>query len=75
MADYTKKTLQMTFNNSVGKSLTLSFPYPKDGITTVEIEEVMDTLITKDIIFSNDGDLVSKKDGGVIEKTFTDLVD
>lgn len=75
MADYTKKTLQMTFNNSVGKSLTLSFPYPKDDITTVEIEAVMDTLITKNIIFSNDGDLTSKKDGGVIEKTFTDLVD
>ncbi|MCK5847882.1 MAG: DUF2922 domain-containing protein [Caldisericia bacterium] len=75
MADYTKKTLQMTFNNSVGKSLTLSFPYPKEDIITTEIESAMDTLIAKDIIFSNNGDLLSKKDGGVIEKTFTDLVD
>ena len=75
MADYTKKTLQMTFNNSNGKSVTLSFPYPKDDITTTEIEAVMDTLIAKNIISSSDGDLSTKKDGGVVEKTFTDLVD
>lgn len=74
MSDYTKKTLQMQFTNSVGKTSTLTFPYPKEDLTEGQIQTVMNTLITKNILQSNGGDLSSIKDGGVVQKTFTDLI-
>lgn len=75
MADYAKKVMQLIFENSLGKQTTISIPYPKDTITALELETLMNTMITKNII-SNDGvELSSIKDGGIVEKTFTDLVE
>jgi hypothetical protein len=75
MADYTKKVLQMVFENSLGKQTTISIPYPKDTVTTLELETLMNTMVTKNIIAIDGAELSSIKDGGVVEKTFTDLVE
>jgi hypothetical protein len=75
MADYSKKVLQMVFENSLGKQTTISIPYPKDSITTLELETLMDSFVTKNIISVNGAELSQNKDGGIIEKSFTDLVD
>ncbi len=75
MADYSKKVLQMIFENSLGKQTTISIPYPKDTITALELETLMNTMVTKNIISNDGAELSSIKDGGIVEKTFTDLVE
>jgi hypothetical protein len=75
MADTSVTTLQLSFLSATGVPHTMSFKYPKSGLTTLEIETVMDLIITKDIILSTGGDLSSKKDGGIIVRSFTDMVD
>ncbi len=75
MADYAKKVLQMIFENSLGKQTTISIPYPKDTITALELETLMNTMVTKNIISNDGAELSSIKDGGIVEKTFTDLVE
>ncbi|MDD4029685.1 MAG: DUF2922 domain-containing protein [Caldisericia bacterium] len=75
MADYSKKVLQMVFENSLGKQTTISIPYPKDTITALELETLMDSIVTKNIVSVNGAELSLSKDGGIVEKTFTDLVD
>ncbi|HPJ12897.1 MAG TPA: DUF2922 domain-containing protein [Caldisericia bacterium] len=75
MADYAKKVLQMIFENSLGKQTTISIPYPKDTITALELETLMNTMITKNIISNDGAELSSIKDGGIVEKSFTDLVE
>jgi hypothetical protein len=75
MADYSKKVLQMVFENTLGKQTTISIPYPKESITSLELETLMDSFVTKNIISVNGAELSQNKDGGIIEKSFTDLVD
>ncbi len=75
MADYAKKVLQMIFENTLGKQTTISIPYPKDTVTALELETLMNTMVTKNIISIDGAELFSIKDGGIVEKTFTDLVE
>jgi hypothetical protein len=75
MPDTSVTTLQLTFLNASGAPYTMSFRYPKDDLVTLDIETVMDLLITKDIVLTAGGALSTKKDGGIIVRSFTDMVD
>lgn len=75
MATSTKKVLRMTFNNAMGGAVSLTLPEPKDGITSAEIEAVMDQIIAKNIFFGTGGAMVSKRDVKIVNTTTDDLYD
>lgn len=63
----------MTFNNAAGKIVTMTLDQPKEGITSAEIETVMDQIIDRDIFFTSGGGLVSKRDIKIVNTTTEDL--
>lgn len=73
MAITTKKVLRMTFNNASGNAVTMTLPQPKADLTAVQIEAVMDQIITKNIFLSAGGDLISKRDVKIVGTTTEDL--
>jgi hypothetical protein len=75
MATSTKKVLRMTFNNAMGGTSSITLAEPKDGITTAEIEAVMDQIITKNIFLGSGGALISKSDIKIVNTTTDDLYD
>ncbi|MCO1600949.1 DUF2922 domain-containing protein [Desulfosporosinus nitroreducens] len=73
MAITTKKVLRMTFTNAAGKTVTMTLDQPKEGITSAEIETVMDQIISKDIFFTSGGGLVSKRDIKIVDTKTEDM--
>ncbi|MHB8126701.1 MAG: DUF2922 domain-containing protein [Desulfitobacteriaceae bacterium] len=71
----TKKILRMTFNDSLGGAVSITLPEPKADLTAVQIEAVMDQIITKNVFVGTGGTLISKKDIKIIGTTTDDLYD
>lgn len=74
MAEVTK-TLRMVFKNQAGSNYTLTLDDPRDDVTGAEIEAVMDQIIAANVISTAGGDLVSKYDVKIIDRTVNDLYD
>ncbi len=74
MAEITK-SLRMVFKNEAGTNYTLTLDDPRDDVTGTEIEAVMDQVIAANVIFTSGGDLVSKSDVKIIDRTVNDLYD
>lgn len=74
MADITK-TLRMVFKNQAGTNFTLTLDNPRDDVTSAEIEAVMDQIIAANVISTSGGDLASKYDVKIIDRTVNDLYD
>jgi len=75
MADSIVSYVRMTFKNTSGNSYSIQLRYPKEDLTTTEVEGVMNTIIAKNIISTKGGNLNTVADGGVLIRSFTDLVD
>jgi len=75
LASVTKKVLRMTFNNTLGNAVTLTLPSPKADLTSLQIEAVMDQIITKNIFLTSGGELISKRDIKIVDTTTNDLFD
>lgn len=43
------ETLQMIFSNTDGRNTTLSIADPEPGLTALEVEAVMDSVITRNV--------------------------
>ena len=70
-----RKVIVMVFGTSDGKTHRMKFNNPKDGLTTDNVQSVMNTIISKNIIQTKSGaTLTGIKDGGVVERTYTDLI-
>lgn len=52
-------TLTMTFLNKEGKNFSLRLPKVRTDITEVEVEELMTTILEKNLFFMGDKELVS----------------
>ncbi|MEA3313082.1 MAG: DUF2922 domain-containing protein [Caldisericota bacterium] len=70
----TKKTIQMSFMTENGKTYRMEFNNPKATLTTTDVQTVMQMIIDRNIILTTNGALVSIKDGGVVDRTYTDLI-
>ena len=75
MAITNNKVLRLTFLTNLGKTLTIIIPNPKPDLTKTEVENVMDTVIAKNIFMSSSGEIVAKRDARVIDTTTNDLYD
>ncbi len=71
----TTKTLRMVFKNQAGTNFTISLDDPREDLTGAGIEAVMDQIIAANIINTSGGDLVSKYDIKIIDRTVDDLYD
>lgn len=75
MADTFRDYVKMSFINASGKTANIQLRYPKADLTTLELETAMDLILDKNIFTSTGGDLVSITDGGIVENSFTDLIE
>jgi len=52
-------TLTMTFQTKEGRNYNLRLPKVRTDITNLEVEELMSTIISKNLFFEGDKELVS----------------
>ncbi|BAL81535.1 DUF2922 domain-containing protein [Caldisericum exile] len=74
MANITTKVLRLVFKTENGKTYAMEFANPKDTITSQKVETLGNLIVAKNIVTTKNGDLVQFVDGGIVERTFTDLV-
>jgi len=75
MSVTTSQTLRMVFRSQGGTSMTISLDNPRSDVTAAEIEAAMDTVISSNIFNTTGGDLASKYDIKIVDKTTNDLYD
>jgi hypothetical protein len=52
----------------------MEFSNPKTTITQAQVASLMQMFITKNVVDTKNGALTTIVDGGIVERTFTDLV-
>jgi hypothetical protein len=67
------KVLRMIFKDATDKSRAVNVMDPDDEITAMEVEAVMDSIISRNIFDTAGGDLVSKYKAEVVEREVTVL--
>lgn len=75
MPTSTNRVLKLTFNTSNGGTTSITLADPRQDITSSEVLEVMNTVISKNIFLSAAGTLTGVRDIKVIDTTTTDLYD
>ena len=63
------ETLQMIFSNAEGRNTTISVVDPDGTLTGLEVEAVMDSIITKNVFHTTGGDLISKVRAQVVSRS------
>jgi hypothetical protein len=74
MADTNTKVLRLVFGTENGKAASMEFSNPKATITQAQVQSLMQMFITKNVVDTKNGALTTIVDGGIVERTFTDLV-
>jgi len=62
------KTLQMVFQNQLGKNISISIPEVREDVTEGEIKTLMNLIIAKNIFESTGGDLASVMSASLISR-------
>lgn len=75
MAVTSTKIVRLSFSTSLGKAYTITIPNPKAGLTKEAIQQVMQTLIDSNIVFSSGGTLTGIRDIKIIDTAVEDLYD
>lgn len=69
------KQLVLVFGTETeGRNFIMRFNNPKDGLTTQQIQDFMNWIIQQNIFLTTFGELVSIKDGGIVERNYSDLI-
>jgi len=55
-----QKTLRMIFKNAAGKNVSINLPDPDSEITAMEVEAVMDSVISRNVFDTSGGDIVAR---------------
>ncbi|UTH03500.1 DUF2922 domain-containing protein [Macrococcoides canis] len=63
------KSLQLNFITEIGKNYTMTIVSPKEGVTTEEVLQVMESLISQNYITTTSGALKSIKSAKLIDRT------
>lgn len=63
------ETLQMIFSNVEGRNSTISVVDPNATLTALEVEAVMNSILTKNVFNTTGGDLISKVRAQVVSRT------
>lgn len=63
----------MVFQNDGGKNVTITIPEVKDDLTDLEVKNLMQSIIAKDIVTSVGGDLISVVGASIVSREVQDL--
>lgn len=63
------ETLQMIFSNADGRNTTISIADPEADLTALEVESVMDSVITRNIFLTTGGNIISKVRAQIVART------
>jgi hypothetical protein len=70
----TAKYIVMVFGTANGKTHRIELNNPRTDVTQTDVQNTMQMIIDRNIITTTNGDLLSIVDGGVVERTYTDLI-
>jgi hypothetical protein len=70
-----QKTLRMIFKNAAGKNVSINLPDPDSEITAMEVEAVMDSVISRNVFDTSGGDIESKVRAEVVARDVDVLAD
>jgi hypothetical protein len=68
------ETLQMVFRNVEGRMTTISVTDPAPDITALDVEAVMDSILTRNVFQTSGGDIESKVKAQIVSRT-VDVLD
>ena len=74
MANTSATVLRLTFGTENGKTASMEFNNPKTNITEAQVQSLMQLIITKNVVNTKNGALTTIVDGGIVTRSFTDLV-
>ncbi len=74
MADTSYTVLRLVFTTENGKKHAMEFNNPKSDITEQQVNDLMQMIISKNIFTTKNGDLTGIADGGIVTRSFHDLV-
>ena len=74
MADTSTTVLRLTFGTENGKTASMEFNNPKTTVTEAQVQSLMQLIITKNVVNTKNGALTTIVDGGIVTRSFTDLV-
>jgi len=69
------KQLVLVFQTETeNRSFIMRFNNPKENLTTEEIQNFMNWVIQQNIFLTRYGELTGIRDGGIVERSFNDLI-
>ena len=68
-----ERTASMSFKDAGGKKLTLSIKDVKEDVEDLKVIALMDTIIDKKLIKTENGDLIEKQAAQVVVKDTTEI--
>jgi len=74
MANTSTTVLRLVFGTENGKTASMEFSNPKSTVTEAEVQALMNLIITKNVVNTKNGALTTILDGGIVTRSFTDLV-
>ena len=74
MADTSATVLRLVFGTENGKTASMEFNNPKATVTEAQVHDLMQMIITKNVVNTKNGVLTTILDGGIVTRSFTDLV-
>ena len=74
MANTSATVLRLTFGTENGKTAAMEFNNPKATVTEAQVQSLMQLIITKNVVNTKNGALTTIVDGGIVTRSFTDLV-
>ena len=74
MADTSATVLRLVFGTENRQTASMEFNNPKADVTQAEVQALMNLIITKNVVNTKNGALTTILDGGIVTRSFTDLV-
>lgn len=69
------KTLRMVFRNAEDKMVSVNLPDPADTIDALDVEAVMNSIISRNVYETTGGDIVSKVRSEIVTRDVDVLQD
>ena len=70
----TRTYLKLVFTTSEGGTHTISLRDPKSNLTSSQVSQVMQNIISRNIILSNSGELAGIKEAYITGTTVTEIL-
>ncbi len=67
------ETLRMVFSNAAGRSVAINIPDPDPELVALDVETVMDSIISRNVFSTTGGDITAKVRAEVVSRT-TDVL-